>query len=269
MQHGDSGTSVVVGVDGSPSSVHAAEWAIDEAVSRDVPLRLIHVIQSTSADVGREREEGELALQAAHSAITRHGRKVKVETEIMRGHVAATLVAESVGAAMICLGSAGSDLEAAKFAGTTATAVARAALTSVAIVRRRNDTKKPPDGNVAIVVDDPMDLATVVDAGLAEAALRHAGLVVLNLTSARLRELAPEDVDRRLAEALGRHPELSVRILMAPDDVATVLATPDEPVQLTVVGNAGGLAAEGLVGPYGRFVLRGTECSVLLVHRHA
>ncbi|MET0315963.1 MAG: universal stress protein, partial [Rhodococcus fascians] len=127
MQHGDSGTSVVVGVDGSPSSVHAAEWAIDEAVSRDVPLRLIHVIQSTSADVGREREEGELALQDAHSAITRHGRKVKVETEIMRGHVAATLVAESVGAAMICLGSAGGDLEAAKFAGTTATAVARAA----------------------------------------------------------------------------------------------------------------------------------------------
>ncbi|MET0474528.1 MAG: universal stress protein, partial [Mycobacterium sp.] len=41
-------TSIVVGIDGSSSAVHAAEWAVDEAVSRDVPLRLVYVVQSTA-----------------------------------------------------------------------------------------------------------------------------------------------------------------------------------------------------------------------------
>ena len=33
--------SVVVGIDGSQAAIQAAEWAVDEAVSREVPLRLV------------------------------------------------------------------------------------------------------------------------------------------------------------------------------------------------------------------------------------
>jgi nucleotide-binding universal stress UspA family protein len=36
--------SVVVGIDGSQAAIRAAEWAVDEAVSREVPLRLVEVI---------------------------------------------------------------------------------------------------------------------------------------------------------------------------------------------------------------------------------
>jgi nucleotide-binding universal stress UspA family protein len=36
--------SVVVGIDGSQAAIQAAEWAVDEAVSREVPLRLVEVI---------------------------------------------------------------------------------------------------------------------------------------------------------------------------------------------------------------------------------
>ncbi len=32
--------SVVVGVDGSRAAVDAALWAVDEAIARDIPLRL-------------------------------------------------------------------------------------------------------------------------------------------------------------------------------------------------------------------------------------
>ncbi|MDO3056999.1 universal stress protein, partial [Mycobacteroides abscessus subsp. massiliense] len=34
---------VVVGIDGSRAAIHAAQWAIDEAVDRNVPLCLVHV----------------------------------------------------------------------------------------------------------------------------------------------------------------------------------------------------------------------------------
>ena len=36
--------SVVVRIDGSQTAIQAAEWAVDEAVSREVPLRLVEVI---------------------------------------------------------------------------------------------------------------------------------------------------------------------------------------------------------------------------------
>lgn len=36
-------SAVVVGIDGSPAAIHAAQWAIGEAISRSVPLRLVYV----------------------------------------------------------------------------------------------------------------------------------------------------------------------------------------------------------------------------------
>jgi nucleotide-binding universal stress UspA family protein len=39
--------SVVVGIDGSRAAGNAALWAVDEAVSRDIPLRLVYAIDST------------------------------------------------------------------------------------------------------------------------------------------------------------------------------------------------------------------------------
>jgi nucleotide-binding universal stress UspA family protein len=36
-------SAVVVGIDGSPTAIHAAQWAIGEAISRSVPVRLVCV----------------------------------------------------------------------------------------------------------------------------------------------------------------------------------------------------------------------------------
>ena len=40
---------VVVGIDGSQAAIDAATWAVDEAVSRGVPLRLVHVSAAKQA----------------------------------------------------------------------------------------------------------------------------------------------------------------------------------------------------------------------------
>lgn len=47
--------AVVVGIDGSRAATHAALWAVDEAVNRDIPLRLVYVIDPSqlSAAGGR------------------------------------------------------------------------------------------------------------------------------------------------------------------------------------------------------------------------
>ena len=43
MTQPEGAQSVVVGIDGSQAALDAATWAVAEAVSRGVPLRLVHV----------------------------------------------------------------------------------------------------------------------------------------------------------------------------------------------------------------------------------
>jgi nucleotide-binding universal stress UspA family protein len=67
--------SVVVGVNGSKAAVNAAKWAIDEALSRQVPLRLVYVIPRREAGTRTaptsewEVERGETALSQADCAV--------------------------------------------------------------------------------------------------------------------------------------------------------------------------------------------------------
>src|SRR5450755_2587353 len=104
MNHTQSAPSVVVGIDGSDAAIHAAQWAIDEALSRDIPLRLLHVIEAASEDIGLEGEYAETALRAANTAVEATGKPVSVDTAVIRGPIDAALVDESRAAEMLCVG---------------------------------------------------------------------------------------------------------------------------------------------------------------------
>src|SRR6185295_16666445 len=113
MKHAPAAAPVVVGVDGSRGAVAAAEWAIDEAIARNVRLRIVHVI-----DVAEEDDEptapydafrvdieyAETALRGAAAAVNAVGSPVTTETDILWGPVDGCLVKESANASMICLG---------------------------------------------------------------------------------------------------------------------------------------------------------------------
>jgi nucleotide-binding universal stress UspA family protein len=101
---------VVVGTDGSQAALNAAIWAVDEALSRDVPLRVVHatgVEQQPADDVRLEIEYAETSLHAVTAAVKATERPVKVETDILWGPVDSALVDESKSAAMMCVGSVG------------------------------------------------------------------------------------------------------------------------------------------------------------------
>jgi len=102
---------VVVGVDGSDAAIDAAIWAIDEAVSRDVPLRIVHVTHiedqraATDDDFRLDVHYAEASVRAATSAVEATGTQVKIETEVLWGTVKTVLIDESRNATMICPGS--------------------------------------------------------------------------------------------------------------------------------------------------------------------
>ena len=82
---------VVVGVDGSDAAINAAKWAIDEAISRDVPLRIVHVTHIEGEPASPEDtfrldvQYAESSLRAATAAVEATGKPVKIETEILWG----------------------------------------------------------------------------------------------------------------------------------------------------------------------------------------
>ena len=108
-----SAPSVVVGIDGSRAATDAALWAIDEAVSRDIPLRLVYVIDPV--DLAAAESDcsqfpcARAALYDAQRSVEATGEAVKIETEILSGKPLAKLARESRSAVMVCVGSIGTD----------------------------------------------------------------------------------------------------------------------------------------------------------------
>ena len=57
---------IVVGINGSKPALGAAFWAADEAVNRNVPLRLVHVVDAHDHDEDTVvAQAGQVACQAA------------------------------------------------------------------------------------------------------------------------------------------------------------------------------------------------------------
>lgn len=278
MERSFQSPSVVVGIDGSRSAIRAALWAVDEAVQRDIPLRLVYVIDAPTDgradDLGHGREYS-AAYHAAHKAwraVESTGKPVKIEMEVLRGDVVAELVEASRHAALICLGSKGRHRHHGRRRGATATSVAEAALCSAAIIRCRAPRARADDGRI-VALDDSSASRAVLQTALDEARLRNVALLVMTSRPAEAdgRWATPDEhglraeLDRHLdaSDARETDPRMSVRPV--PGNVRKALARHADIDQLVVVGKSSpGLIAE-FIGPKGRWKLRKTFCSVCVV----
>jgi nucleotide-binding universal stress UspA family protein len=120
----DGTTSIVVGVDGSKSSVLALRWAVDEARLRDVPLTAVYVYRSLregspfDAYAGiEEKQIDELERQGGRTALGKLDRlladagdlsDVKVEREVDPGSPAKVLTSDAADeSTLLVVGSRG------------------------------------------------------------------------------------------------------------------------------------------------------------------
>jgi nucleotide-binding universal stress UspA family protein len=264
---------VVVGIDGSRAAIEAAKWAIDEATNRDVALRLIHVISIGQVPIGPtedfrlETEYAESALRAASKTVEANGRPVKVETAVLRGEAADTLIAESLGSSLICLGSVGIGWIASVVVGSTAATVAKHAHCPVAIIRSDNDGQLSDRGWIAVVVDDDSDNETVVQTAMEEARLRHASVLALGASRWHLGEVTYDELDRRVSGWARQYPDVHILPVAARSGAVHYLESHYEPAQLVVVGRGHADQVARLVGPHSIPIRAHADCSVLVV-RH-
>ncbi|GAS88424.1 universal stress protein [Mycolicibacterium brisbanense] len=136
-----SSPGIVVGIDGSRCALNAALWATDEAVSRNVPLRLIYVVEPRNGDgfdgqeASRDLARADIAIRQARIALESTEKPVKIEWAVLHGEPAAVLLTASESADMLCVGSFGlTHAVGDQRPGSTAMALPAAAACPVAVI---------------------------------------------------------------------------------------------------------------------------------------
>lgn len=264
--------AVVVGIDGSRAALRAAEWAVDEAVSREVPLRLVHTIPtqvepapfSAVGNVNMEVEYAETALRVACMAVTATGKPVKVETEVLRGDPAAMLIAESGDAAMICMGSTGIGRLARAVLGSTAAEVAEGADCAVAIIRSHEDRPTRLSPLIVAAVNDSAESDVVVDLAINEAKLRQAPILAVEVSRKETDRMSSGELEHRVQSWNESHPDVEIYGAVTRDDIANFLAAANRTIHLAVIGGGDADQVANLIGPHDHPIIGHVECSVLV-----
>ncbi|MGB9305663.1 MAG: universal stress protein [Mycobacterium sp.] len=245
---------VVVGIDGSRAAINAAKWALSEAVSRDLPLRLIHAVPERRPDepAGEDSldiEYGETALRAACAAIDAIGEHIKIEADVVHGSPGRVLIDESRCAAMVCIGSVGIGQLARRVLGSTAESVAQKAHCPVAVIRTDREAGEQPSGSVAVVVNDSPGNDAVLDCAFNEARLRQAPILAMGVWRWGLGEIPYLQLEHRLARWVAEYPDVHVIPAAARHGAAEFLRSTQEPVQLAVVDASDAKSVARMVGP--------------------
>ncbi|MCV7099007.1 universal stress protein [Mycobacterium palustre] len=251
--------SVVVGIDGSQAAVNAAKWAIDEAIRRQVPLRLVRVVGRPGTRSASEKtsdwqvESGEAMLHqaevAVQSAARAAGRTVEVETVVLSGDPEQVLINESQDAALVCVGTDRRGWTADKLLGTVEAALVSRAHCPVAIIRSNPDGTAAEPGVIAVVLNDEPDNDEVVHQAMEEARRRNATV---------------RQIDRRLNSWVRRYPDVPVQIVAAGTGVKSS-ENHSTAIELAVVGKADADRIAELATPNCHPIMGFPDCSVLVI----
>ncbi len=275
--------SIVVGIDGSRAAIRAALWAVDEAVSRDIPLRLLYAIEPDDAQrtpPGRAACKlaiAENAVRYAFVAIEATDKPVKIEVEIAQERAISSLLRASESAEMVCIGAVGVHHFRRERMGSTAVALVGSGHCPLAIIRDQGHQDDRRPHSIVVETRGSAQDDVLLGVAIAEALLRNVPLKVISSGQTGDNEIGDEDAaghsDRRAdANSVRRpahwprcHPELQVESLQVRGSLLDYVAENSGSVQLVVVGASDVADVEQLVGPMSNAVLHNSECSVLIV----
>jgi nucleotide-binding universal stress UspA family protein len=263
---------VVVGVDDSPGSFVALDHAAIEADLRGWPLRVVHVQYATGegASVEHKRDRNAALLQEMSDRVRCRAPAIAVTSELSVGSAAALLVARSVAAGLLVVGSRGRGGFTSVLAGSVSTQIAAHAEGPVLVVRvpAWPPSREWPNLPVVVGVDGSAGGEAAVRFAAEEAQLRAVPLLAVYAIGARddgtdrADHLARVSLDE--AERSGR---LVIRRRAVVGDPREVLIEASRRAAAVVVGSRGGGGFTGLrLGSVSQAVIRQAHCPVFVVH---
>jgi nucleotide-binding universal stress UspA family protein len=260
---------VVVGVDGSPSSVAAAQYAADWAAGTGQDLHLLNGYRHDDEPDEDALRRIKVSLAATHPGLA-------VACHRMPGGGAAALVEESGHADLTVVGSRGAGTIASVALGATATIVATHAHGPV-VIARPPAALPGPDNPVLAGVDGSDHSIAALDFAFDIAARTGAPVVAMHvwragpLSSVADGRRIPADAGRALSEALEpwrqKYPDVRLtETLVHSGDAAEELVDASAKAGLLVVGTRGhGGFAGLLLGSVSLSVAQHAHCPVAVI----
>jgi nucleotide-binding universal stress UspA family protein len=263
---------IVVGVDGSPSSKSAVQWAAHEARMRNLPLALVHVVvtpawgptpwllSDTPLPVPAEEDSaleeagqkilGEAIKIAEHS--TQDGVLLEIKSELYFSVPVSTLVNLSKQAQMVVVGCRGQNTLSRVLLGSVSNGLLHHTHCPVAVIHD-SISSAPTRSNLPVLVGVDGSAASELATEIAfdEASRRGVDLValhayrdadlpkVLNVQWSDDHPIPPQALADRLTRWLERYPDVTIHPRIVCDNPARHLLEESESAQLVVVGSRG------------------------------
>lgn len=290
-----SAESVVVGVDGSASSIRAARWAAAAARQYGLPLQIVHAAVPPPVNAYPAMAEyietlhrasiveGEEHLETAAEAVLDSVPDLTVVRWQAPGDPVAELSRASAAARIVVVGATGKTGLEGLLVGSTALTLPSRSHCPVVVVRQRSDGADAVDGAVVVGVSGARLDEPAIAFAFAEADMRGTELIAVHSWSD---SLLP-DVDRLtgfrgdwnvilererrlLAESMAgyreRYPGVTVRPVVVYDRPSRALLDHARRAQLLVVGTHGrGPITRALLGSTSRAVMKLAPCPVAVV----
>ncbi|MEW9510407.1 universal stress protein [Streptomyces bacillaris] len=283
--------AVVVGVDGSPESLAAADWAAREAALRGLPLRIVHAWLWQPLDIplvqNRETEAqaARAVLREAEDQVVGRYPELPVSCRVLPETAVVALLAEAERSELLCLGTRGHGALLGFLLGSYGQQVIAGAKGPVVSVRAY-DGEYPVRENGEVVVGQqgsPEESADVLGFAFEAASVRGVPLRAVRAwslppiytwsASLALADAAGglEPFERKaLREALApwreKYPEVQVTEHVQMGSAGQVLVEETAEAQLMVVGRRARQAPIGTrIGSAAHAVLHHARCPVAVV----
>lgn len=284
---------VVVGIDGSPGAEAALRWAIEDARTRKVALRLacayheppgyyqgMGMYTESPEEQEAVRKAAERIVEDALATAARTAPDVEVLGGTVDGSPVPALIGESENASLLVLGSRQRSALASSILGSVSAAtVARAACPAVVVRGPAGMTEEHAE--VVVGVDSTAGSQALLEFGFDHASRRQAPLRAVlcwhpDLLASMLwrpEPPAPTRAEAWLAETIAgwreKYPDVAVRSGVVREHPAAGLVAEAAGAQLLVVGNRGRHAMAGtLLGSVSQAVVHAATCPVAVVPTH-
>ncbi|WSC86429.1 universal stress protein [Streptosporangium sp. NBC_01756] len=278
--------SIAVGTDGSAAATAALVWAVDDAIRRGLPLRIVHVVDRWPYDVAElpapDRPDhlsrrGEQVLAEAVAASAERGPGVCVTAELIEGAPVKVLGEQAGSVVELVIGNRGLGGFAGSPLGSVPIRVAGHVPGAVVVVR---PGAGQTHGEVVVGIDGSAECQPALSFAFEQAVLRGCPLRAVYGWQAPVHAFTPEagrDMDevrqeqrRMVADRLTGWKEEFPTVKVVQDvtcahPVPTLVAASAR-ADLLVVGSRGlGAVGSVLLGSVSRGVLHHAHCPVAVV----